>query len=741
MKSQLLMDCKRIIRFFTLFFLCWAARGGLYAQQVLWPTNVGDGSSSMIFQRDAANKALVRFTVASANNATITSCQVRYKKYALSGALESNYVDPRPGSSSLTNGYLNGVSMSGMNASCQVSFTLEIQQGMYQMEALINGSQTYRDFGVGEVFAIAGQSNAAGYAKDNNGEAEVSTPKFVHYNNTKTQFDSNDPGSAGVGRTYYKYYWGKLGSQLATALNVPVAFYQAAWSGTSVHTWYLSSLGTPTAYPTGYPYQNLKAVLQTTKNQVGLRGVLWHQGETYDTGNYNDELNALIQQSRNDVGADIAWVIARTSYINGNAQPAIINAQNRLLTANIYGNNFVISAKAFGDNTATVYNKTNIFSGPETDGFTGASRLSDQTHLSVQGQGQVANAWFTALTQSYGGQNFFSYPTALLNSQATTVSAPSCNNPTPCDLSSAVSIGNWNGYAVELRALGAYRVLVTVVPGGPNGALKYFPRGKNYWNSINRNAGTDAYYNCINVGETGYGGLVFPSEVTLPAGYAEGFEQDGARYFYQSNQPIDICQLDQPQTIGSWSGYSVQLRKFDTYKVLVTVVAGGPNGALKYFARGKNYWNSINRNAGTDDYYNCINVGETGYGGLVLPLDVNYTPSGYLKGTESDGAIYYYQPSGGRLAATQGEGVALKLMAIAPNPSTGTFTVQVNVIQDQPAELVVRSMQGVVWFRKTLTEKGTQTHQINLGSSAKGTALVSLETKEGMITHRVILLP
>lgn len=741
MKKQLPLSWQaKLASLLFVLLLLHTSVGYLQAQQILWPTNTGDGTVSMVFQRDAANKASVRFIVASANGATINSCQVRYRKYTLNGSLESGYVDPRPGSASLNNGYLNGVNFSGINSSCQVSFTLDIKGGMYQMEALVNGSQTWRDFGVGEVFAIAGQSNAAGYAKDNNGEAEVTAPKFVQYNNTKTQFDSNDPGSASVGRKYYKYYWGKLGSQLAMALNVPIAFYQAAWSGTSVHTWYLSSIGTPTAYPSGYPYQNLKAILQTTKNQVGLRGVLWHQGETYDTGNYNDELNALIQQSRNDAGGDIPWVIARTSYINGSAQAAIINSQNRLLTPNIYGNNFVINAKAFGDNTTTVYNKTNIFSGPETDGFTGTNRLPDQTHFSVQGQGQVANAWYTALTQTYGGQNFFSYPTALLNTQATTVNSTTCG-PSNCNLSSAVLIGSWNGYAVELRQLGAYRALVTVVPGGPNGANKYFPRGKNYWNSINRNAGTDGYYNCINVGETGFGGLVFPSEVTLPAGYAEGYEQDGARYFYQSNQPIDICELTQPQTIGTWSGYTVQLRKFDGYKVLVTVVPGGPNGAVKYFARGKNYWNSINRNAGTDAYYNCINVGETGFGGLVLPFDVNYTPAGYLKGTENDGAIYYYQSSGGRLAAPEVTIESVEPMVIAPNPSTGTFTVQVNVANEQPAELIVRNLQGMVWFRKPFIGKGKQSHAVVLGSSAKGMALVSLETNGKMITSKVIILP
>ncbi|PKK36756.1 hypothetical protein BWI96_10285 [Siphonobacter sp. SORGH_AS_0500] len=228
--------------------------------------------------------------------------------------------------------------------------------------------------------------------------------------------------------------------------------------------------------------------------------------------------------------------------------------------------------------------------------------------------------------------------------------------------------------------------------------------------------------------------------MTLPAGYAEGYEQDGARYFYQ-NQPVDICQLDQPQTIGNWNGYSVQIRKFDSYKVLVTVVPGGPNGATKYFARGKNYWNSINRNAGTDAYYNCINVGDTGYGGLVLPLDPNYTPSGYLKGTENDGAIYYYQPTGGRIAAIESKSEALQIIAIAPNPSTGTFTVQVHVANNQPAELVVRNLQGTVWFRKSFIGKGTQVHQVNLGSSAKGTALVSLETQGSIITNRAILLP
>ena len=424
--------------------LIFALASVVHGQQVLWPKDTpadpSQGASNpinMVFQRDVNNKATVRFIVATANNAIANTIQVRFRRYGYTGNYATTYIDPRPGSPNTDAvGNLNGVGFVGLNQSCQVSFNLDISGGMYELEATINGTVATRDFGVGEVFAIAGQSNAAGYAKANgteaNGEATVTNVKFVHYNNTKTYFDGDDPES--VNRKYYRYYWGKLGSQLAQSLNVPIAFYQAGWSGTSVTNWYVSSQGQQAygpyggSYPFGYPYQNLKTILLTTRFQVGLRAVLWHQGERYDSGtNYNDELDGLIQQSRTDLGGTpLSWVIARASYRYGSVFTPVINSQNRLLTA--FGGN--IEAKAFGNNATTVYNRTNIFSGPDTDQYTSETghRTQDNTHFNVNGQNVVADAWFTALTQYYGTQNFFSYNTALLNIQSNTVASPTCTS-------------------------------------------------------------------------------------------------------------------------------------------------------------------------------------------------------------------------------------------------------------------------------------------------------------------------
>ncbi|MBO9639141.1 MAG: hypothetical protein J7576_13295 [Siphonobacter aquaeclarae] len=804
-----------------LLFLVSGLAFSSWGQDVSWP------KEGAIFQRDAAvsGKASIKFVVSSAS--AISNFKVRFKRYPLSGNLSGvSYIDPRPApENKQTDGYLNGVSVV-TESSCRVSFTISVTQGMYYMETSIGAN---RQFGVGEVLAIAGQSNAAGYALGGAPSIGNSNPTFVKFFNEKTTannlegFDGNDPGKASGTSKDFIWFWGRLGASLVTNLQVPVAFYQAAWCGSNIDEWEKSSKGENTKYVFGYPYKNLQTVVSSIRYRYGLRGVLWQQGEQDDstnTQNYDAKLAWLVDKSRVDAGGNnsLAWVIARASMRGGAIDKQIVAAQERVIG---HTNAAGTILKSFGDYSASQRtgsdNVSYRFRGPKTDDILTSARRSDGTHLndilsgSNCGQCQGADKWYEALTTAWSGngQNFFGNSIPLNNNQTVDVAGSTCDGP--CTISSPVVIGSWSGYTVQLMKFDGNVALVTVVPGGPGGANKYFARGKNFWTSVSRNANTDQYYNCITVGETGYGGLVLPFDVNYtPTGYSKGTEADGAVYYYQggctppatptlSANPTTIqsgqtstlsasgcngtvtfynsstnavvsssvtagsyyarcssgncfsgnsnvvtvttgndpCALTTPVSIGTWSGYAVQLRKFDNNKVLVTVVPGGPGGANKYFARGKNYWNSVSRYANTDQYYTCINVGDTGFDGLVLPFPTTYTPAGYSKGTEPDGAVYYYIPGGGRQASA--EETPADDLTISANPSDGNFRVTAFVAGGRKAALQVSDLKGRVWLQKSFTGEGRQTHEVRLAGKVSGVLVVTLETDLGKHSKRVLI--
>jgi hypothetical protein len=179
---------------------------------------------------------------------------------------------------------------------------------------------------VGEVFIIAGQSNAQGLVNQT-GELNVAIP-LPTYDGVRVQplaYNPNDildykDGSsidqaianfisatvpvrgtetevAGkqigpVGNSLW--YWASLGEQLSARLQVPVAFYNAAWSGTTIKSWEESKNGTtrPDAwpignvitgvyddnrYPNGAPYRLLRAALWLYGKQYGFQSVLCYR--------------------------------------------------------------------------------------------------------------------------------------------------------------------------------------------------------------------------------------------------------------------------------------------------------------------------------------------------------------------------------------------------------------------------------------------------------------------------------
>lgn len=286
---------------------------------------------------------------------------------------------------------------------------LTVQGGWYDLEVkLIRDNQEIATrrverVGVGEVFVIAGQSNAQGVRRDGESASDdrvnsvnyfyspstypndPPAPEFVHLDGP------NSIAPRGIG----SWCWGRLGDLLASRLNVPILFFNAAFEGTSVRNWAETAVGDrtlsdygPMYYETKHPYYPLRLALQFYANTYGVRAVLWHQGEADNqfntsTADYVSRLQTVINQSRTDFGRNVAWVVSRASYgdLIGGADANIIAAQNQVIG-----------------------NTGNVYAGPSTDNIQvprSRDPLYDPIHFDIDGLRTVANAWNSSLTDAF----------------------------------------------------------------------------------------------------------------------------------------------------------------------------------------------------------------------------------------------------------------------------------------------------------------------------------------------------
>jgi hypothetical protein len=372
-------------------FTFWAALTGLLllslgiqAQiQVTFPT------TRAVFQRNTANQATVR--IAGLYTTAVNRIEARLT--AINGGTGFDYrvIQNNPTGGSFT-GELTGVT-----------------GGWYRLEvrAMLNDQQigytVLEPVGVGEVFVIAGQSNAQGArptglpANDDRVNAAVGTGQ------NESTADPAYPTFARIDNNMFvaprgngPYYWGRLGDLLVQRLGVPVMFFNVGWGATTVKNWRESAeLGsTANVYsgvplPPTMPYGNFKIAAQFYANMYGMRAVLWHQGEADNfvgtqTDQYSNDLLWLINRVRQETGKNVPWVVSRASFdsdltLFGRASnPRIIAGQN-----------------------AVINQLGGIFPGPTTDDFiTTADRL-DNTHFSDAGLAKVAAQWNTVLNDNF----------------------------------------------------------------------------------------------------------------------------------------------------------------------------------------------------------------------------------------------------------------------------------------------------------------------------------------------------
>ncbi|KQS26805.1 T9SS type A sorting domain-containing protein [Dyadobacter sp. Leaf189] len=309
-------------------------------------------------------------------------------------------------------------------------YRLEVRAVKAGIEPVIT---TVQHVGVGEVFVVAGQSNATGGDSNPNGPGaahdQVNSVDYQNVNGgTITPYPSLElpcPEFVQLGANVktapfgnYAWCWGSFGDKIYEKFRVPVMIFNGGWSSTGVENW-KQSINANTepvsafgyTFPAGMPFGHLRIALNYYIAQLGVRAVLWHQGETDNYlehpgdntySRYISNLWEVISASRSLTGKNnLAWIVARASRftVEGASRVStnVINAQNELI-----------------NNNGTY---PHVYPGPETDPYYDINYRGDQIHFRGDGvtmspDGQVysglihlAGFWSDKITPEFLNQS------------------------------------------------------------------------------------------------------------------------------------------------------------------------------------------------------------------------------------------------------------------------------------------------------------------------------------------------
>ncbi len=349
--------------FCLLFFLFAFSVHALKAQ-----VQIASPQSRIVYQRNKSNQANVMVSGTAPGNATRAEARL----VAINGGQTTDWVNIPLLSGKAFKGSLTG------------------QAGWYQLNVRVwnngtlLGENTVDRVGIGEVFIVAGQSNAVGVqATEGAIDDRISCVDFrdndLHEQLLPVAFSQAVTG-ANIGPSNPLHVWGMLGQRLVQRLNVPVLMLGAAQAATTSEQWRRTAEGTGDA--SGLPYRRLGVAILHYASRTGLRGILWHQGEG-DVGRGGDQyvsnLQYIINKSREQLNfGNLAWVISRATYTYGQTDESIISAQNRLI-------NIV----------------PNAFEGPYTDILTGSENRPDNVHFGGSGLLLLTEMWNQSLSDDF----------------------------------------------------------------------------------------------------------------------------------------------------------------------------------------------------------------------------------------------------------------------------------------------------------------------------------------------------
>ncbi len=390
-----------------IFFLC---SPDVYAQiAITYP------SSRAVFQRDNTNEATIY--IGGYFNGSADAVEARFVK-RINGTTEN--IPAEAGWTTITtspvmNNFFGSVKVAG---------------GWYQLEVrskkngVVTNSSHVDRVGVGEVFIVAGQSNATGSnelpAGPSATDDRVNSVNFQNYNpdgniilpyqNVQLPYPvythlESDTKLAPFGNN--AWCWGAFGDELVNSLNVPVMIFNTGWTATSSINWretidinYQSVNGFGYHFPTGLPFGHLRLALNYYASVLGVRAILWHQGESDNLESrsredYRNNMRSVIQASRDLSGKpELAWVMARASRytVDGVSRiwEPVIQAQNDLIGLN--------------GNDPSVY-MPHVFEGPATDDYWQPPYRHDEVHFSGDGFGFLAQFWENHISSTFLNQS------------------------------------------------------------------------------------------------------------------------------------------------------------------------------------------------------------------------------------------------------------------------------------------------------------------------------------------------
>ncbi|WP_332369834.1 sialate O-acetylesterase [Spirosoma telluris] len=391
--------------------------------------------SRVVLQRNSSNEAIIHITGNFSKSVDRIEARVQARD-GMGTSTDWKTIQTNPGGGI----YAGDLTIRGGWYDLQV-------RGMYG-DQLVNSTVVER-VGVGEVFIIAGQSNAQGVYDDMASASDDRVNCLNYFDPTESQADPSidvfnrfthlDQGTRIAPRGLGTWCWGRLGDLLTQRLNVPILFFNAAYTGTAIRNWRESiergraeSIYVPgTFYADGQPYANLRQAIQFYSHMLGVRAILWHQGEaenfvhtSYES--YVNDLGFIINRSRQDSNKNIAWMVARASYTGDSAggRAEVIAAQNQVITS-----------------------IPNVYAGPSTDGIQIPRQRPprteityDDVHFDVNGLQEVANAWNNSLNDSFFASSIPQPP-----AQAPTMSvACSTTNQLSISVNGSFASVNWN---------------------------------------------------------------------------------------------------------------------------------------------------------------------------------------------------------------------------------------------------------------------------------------------------------
>ncbi|HXE42548.1 MAG TPA: sialate O-acetylesterase [Candidatus Baltobacteraceae bacterium] len=209
--------------------------------------------------------------------------------------------------------------------------------GWYRLEVRLVGNGTnvaeanVEHVGVGEVFVIAGQSNAANHGEE---KQEAKNPLVVVLATNHWQHAADpEPGASGVKGSFMPAF----GDAMAKKFNVPIGIVAIAEGSTSVREWLPKNelmaappttgrhtifIGSNSWVSTGELFNRI-ITAQQMLGPNGFRAVLWHQGESdvkqpaaneISPAIYREYLQHVIETSRVSAGWRVPWFVAQVSY-------------------------------------------------------------------------------------------------------------------------------------------------------------------------------------------------------------------------------------------------------------------------------------------------------------------------------------------------------------------------------------------------------------------------------------------